>query len=116
MADEQKQFDTRFNYQKVALAGTLTQSVDVSSGGPPVPATLVAVPHNLGRITSFRAWYDPGLGVRIPVSGKLTTPIINNNINMDAYLTANDLVFSIFNFGASAVDIVFYYRVYYDAN
>lgn len=114
MADENRQFDTGYNYQKVAEADSQTTSVAVTGGGPPPTPVEVPVPHTLGKVTSFRAWYDPGTGRRIPVTGNLTTPIASNSITMDAYMTTTNLVFSVLNFGAGAVNVTFFWRIYYD--
>lgn len=114
MAVEQRHFDSNYNYQKVATSGSQTTSVAVTGGGPPPTPATVTIPHTLGKITSFRAWYDPNTGRRIPVTGNLTTSIASNSITMDAYMTTTSLVFSILNFGAGAVNVTFYWRIYYD--
>ncbi len=118
--DESKlQFYSGFNYQKVFRKDTQTETVPVSGGGPPPTPTTVTIPHNLGRIPSVRVWYDPGVGKRFPISYEQyvddTTGVSEvDTVTAQAHLTTTSLVLEFLNLSAASVDVIIWYRIYYD--
>lgn len=106
------QFYTGFNYQKGYLQDSQIFSIPVSSPGPPASETTVTVTHNLGRIGSYRVWFDPALSRRYPVNQFSAA----NFVSARVHATLNTLVFEVVNLGAGTTNVIFYYRIYYDAN
>lgn len=108
-------FSSDFNYQKIAVSGTSTVSVPNDA----VNFTSVTIPHNLGYIPSARAWYDPALTRRMPISIEQyqDDDFSTNYTNLTAgraYLTTNNLVLQFRNASGSTKVVRYYYRVYYD--
>lgn len=116
--DTQKLFDTKFNYQKIATKGDRTDSIP-AAGFPPT-TTAITIPHNLGKISSARAWFDPGNGRRFPISFEQytddTTSVSETGFILvqKAYLTTDNLVIEYLNNAGSTKSIMTYWRVYYD--
>lgn len=117
--DASKQFDSRFNYQKIFVKSSQVDSIadSGSTGGLPVEVTIT---HNLDYIPSVRVWYDPGNGRRFPIgegqyddydSGVDET----NRVTVDhSYLTTTQLVIGYLNASGSTQNVTTYYRIYYD--
>lgn len=107
------QFLTSFNYQKIADADSATVAVPNNS------THTITITHNLGRIVSVRAWYDPALGKRFPISIEqyVDDTTFNSEVNLvdaKAHLTTNTLVIILNNATASSKDVTYWYRIYYD--
>jgi hypothetical protein len=110
-------FTTDYNYQKVANEGSYTVSCPNASG--PTDVTTHTVAHDLGEITSVRAWYDPASGRRFPIS--LSQYLDDSTfisevslVTVYAYLTTSSLVFNVRNTSGSTKAVTLYWKVYYD--
>lgn len=98
-------FSTLFNYQKVANEGSHTNT-----------STSYTVTHNLGAITSVRAWYDPNKGRRFPISEEQFFDDDGGAsevglVTVKAYLTTNTLVFTL----STSSSVTLYWKIYYDS-
>lgn len=107
-------FSSKFNYQKIAT-GPLSRTDTIPPGN-----TTITIPHAAGRISSARAWYDPGNGRRFPASffdySDDTTSISEVDLITvrSIYLTTTDLIITYTNNNAGSRDVTTFYRVYYD--
>lgn len=108
-------FTTGYNYQKIALKSTGSVSVP----NAPTTFTSVTINHNLGYIPSVRAWYDPALGRRLPLSLEQYqdddfSTNYTNLVVAQAYLTTTTLVLQFRNSSGSTKSVNYWYRIYYD--
>jgi len=107
-------FSSLYNYQKVANEGTTVVSA------PNATTTTYTVTHNLGAITSVRAWYSPATGEILPISEEqyvddtsFTSEV--NLVTVRAYLTTTTLVLEVSNSSGSTKSVSLNWKIYYDS-
>lgn len=109
-------FLSTFNYQKIAVNATDTVSIPNHSGND---YTEITIPHNLNYIPSTKAWYDPELGKRFPVSVEqyvddTTFESYVNLVTCNAYLTTENLILRFQNSSGASLNVTYWARIYYD--
>lgn len=109
-------FTSDFNYQKVVKKDNDTISVPYDV----INFTNIDIPHNLSRITSAKVWYDPGIGKRFPISLEqyVDDTSFTSEVNLvvaQAFLTVNSLTIQFRNASGGAVNVRYWYRIYYDS-
>lgn len=107
--DENAQFYTKFNDQKVFLNGSVNQSVASSGGPPPVP-TVTTVLHSLNKISSGRFWFSVAGGPKFIAPNAEA----ESSILVQVYITTTSINFSSINSTGSPINVTLYYRLYYD--
>jgi len=123
-------FDSRYNYQKLALEGKLAVTIPSQTwvfATAPIAYTTITIPHNLGTIPTFRVFYDyfsymapfpfiyGGAGSidGTPSSGTYYSTGGAGQYSSTLVDTTN-LYLRITNRTGSAVNYNIYYRIYYD--
>ena len=110
-------FDTDFNYPKIAFSGSQTDAIPTYLGS----LTDITIDHNLGYIPFVRVWFDPDVGRRFIAGNSLYQDIdgdltdwSNGVATGNIYLTTTQLVIGYANLSGSTKDVTTYYRIYYD--
>lgn len=109
-------FDSDFNYQKIAFSGSRTDTIPTFAG----VETEIAIDHNLGYIPAAKAWFDPDMNRRFIAGNMLYQDVDGdstdwtNGVTGYIYLTTTQLIIGYANLSASSKDVTTYYRIYYD--
>lgn len=111
-------FDSDFNYLKIALSGSTTNAIPTFAGSE----TDITIDHNLGYIPAVKVWFDPDMNRRFIAGNSLyqdvdgdSTDWTNGVVTGYIYLTTTQLVIGYANLSGSSKDVTTYYRIYYDA-
>jgi len=108
-------FDSRKNYQKIALQDSQSVTVVAAVGTTPTD-TVVTIPHNLGYRPCVRAFLDNSVTL-VDLLVRNSMPLIfNTNVLMTNTVDNANVTFRFTNSDTTAYTLKLHYRIYYDAN
>lgn len=104
-------FSSNFRYEYIAKKGSVLFTVTTTF---PNAVVTYTIPHNLGYIPFFRAWYTfNNISFFELFSGSTSYNIGGNGIEIDTvYADTTNLYVTVDNQGAATVSGRIYYRIY----
>lgn len=113
----QLNFDTDFNYPKIAFSGSQTDVIPNFAGS----LTDITITHDLGYVPFVRAWFDPAMSRRFIAGNSLYQDIdgdltdwTNGVVPANMYVTTTQFIIGYANVSGSDKSVTTYYRIYYD--